>query len=160
MDWLMDRFVEYDRLCMGSDIFRRRCDNIGVLKAADCITHGVTGPMLRAAGVRRDLRKDHPYAVYDRVEFDVAYADSADVTSRYIVRLEEVRQSVRIYARRSTGSTPIRARSWRRTSRVGSGRRTCLLRAAGRGTPSSATIRRDSASRRSRNPMARPPRTS
>ncbi|HEV2166385.1 MAG TPA: NADH-quinone oxidoreductase subunit D [Thermoplasmata archaeon] len=96
MDWLMDRFVEYDRLCMGSDIFRRRCDDIGVLKAADCIQYGVTGPMLRAAGVRRDLRKDHPYAAYDRVEFDVAHADSADVTGRYLVRLEEMRQSVRI----------------------------------------------------------------
>ncbi len=96
MDWLMDRFVEYDRLCLGSEIFRRRCDDIGVLKANDCVTYGVTGPMLRAAGVRRDLRKDRPYAAYDRVEFDVAHADSADVTGRYLVRLEEMRQSVRI----------------------------------------------------------------
>jgi NADH-quinone oxidoreductase subunit D len=96
MDWLMDRFVEYDRLCLGSEIFRRRCDDIGVLKANDCVTYGVTGPMLRAAGVPRDLRKDRPYAAYDRVEFDVARADSADVTGRYLVRMEELRQSVRI----------------------------------------------------------------
>ncbi|MCI4358089.1 MAG: NADH-quinone oxidoreductase subunit D [Thermoplasmata archaeon] len=96
MDWLMDRFVEYDRLCLGSDIFRRRCDDIGVLKANDCVTYGVTGPMLRAAGVARDLRKDRPYAVYDQLEFDVARADSADVTGRYLVRLQEMRQSVRI----------------------------------------------------------------
>ena len=96
MDWLMDRFKEYDDLCLGSDIFHRRCDDLGVLKAADCITYGVTGPMLRSAGVRRDLRKDRPYAVYDQVEFDVAYADTADVTARYIVRMEEMRQSVRI----------------------------------------------------------------
>jgi NADH-quinone oxidoreductase subunit D len=96
LDWLMDRFVEYDRLCLGSAIFRKRCDDLGVLKANDCVAYGVTGPMLRAAGVKRDLRKDRPYAIYDRVDFDVAHADSADVTGRYLVRMEEMRQSVRI----------------------------------------------------------------
>ncbi len=96
MDWLMDRFAEYDRLCLGSQIFRTRCDDLGVLKAKDCVTYGVTGPMLRAAGVKRDLRKDRPYAAYDRLEFDIALADTADVTARYLVRMEEMRQSVRI----------------------------------------------------------------
>jgi NADH-quinone oxidoreductase subunit D len=95
-DWLMDRFKEYDRLCLGSEIFYKRCDGLGVLKANDCIRLGVTGPMLRSAGVKRDLRKDRPYAAYDRVEFDVAVADAADVTARYLVRMEEMRQSVRI----------------------------------------------------------------
>jgi NADH-quinone oxidoreductase subunit D len=96
MDWLMERFKEYDHLCLGSDIFYRRCDNLGVLKAADCVKYGVTGPMLRAAGVKRDLRKDRPYSAYDRLQFDVAFADAADVTARYLVRMEEMRQSVRI----------------------------------------------------------------
>jgi NADH-quinone oxidoreductase subunit D len=96
LDWLMDRFVEYDHLCLGSEIFRRRCDQLGVLRAPDAIALGVTGPMLRGAGVPRDLRKDRPYAVYDRVEFDIATAEAADVTSRYLVRMEEMRQSVRI----------------------------------------------------------------
>ena len=96
MDWLMDRFREYDALCLGSEIFHARCDGLGVLKANDCISQGVTGPMLRSAGVRRDLRKDRPYAVYDQVDFDVAVADTADVTGRYLVRMEELRQSVRI----------------------------------------------------------------
>lgn len=96
MDWLIDRFVEYDRLCLGSDIFRKRCDQLGVLTAADAVAWGVTGPMLRGAGVKRDLRKDRPYAAYDRVDFEVATADAADVTSRYLVRMEEMRQSVRI----------------------------------------------------------------
>jgi NADH-quinone oxidoreductase subunit D len=96
LDWLMDRFVEYDRLCIGSDIFHKRCDGLGVLNATDCVEYGVTGPMLRAAGVRRDLRKDRPYSAYSEVEFDVAHADAADVTARYLVRMEEMRQSVRI----------------------------------------------------------------
>lgn len=95
-DWLMDRYVEYDRLCLGSDIFHRRCDGLGVLSAADCIRYGVTGPMLRSAGVARDLRKDRPYAAYGQVDFDVAVAKEADVTARYLVRMEELRQSVRI----------------------------------------------------------------
>jgi NADH-quinone oxidoreductase subunit D len=96
MDWLMDRFKEYDALCLGSEIFHARCDNLGVLKANDCISQGVTGPMLRSAGVKRDLRKDRPYAAYDQVEFNVATADTADVTGRYLVRMEELRESVHI----------------------------------------------------------------
>jgi NADH-quinone oxidoreductase subunit D len=96
LDWLTDRFREYDQLCLGSAIFRVRCDDLGVLRAQDCIDWGVTGPMLRSAGMKRDLRKDRPYAVYDQLEFDVAVADGADVTARYLVRMEEMRQSVRI----------------------------------------------------------------
>lgn len=95
-DWLMDRYVEYDQLCLGSSIFHKRCDGLGILSREDCIAYGVTGPMLRSAGSLRDLRKDRPYAAYDQVEFDVAHADTADVTGRYLVRMEEVRQSVRI----------------------------------------------------------------
>jgi NADH-quinone oxidoreductase subunit D len=95
-DWLMDRFKEYDQLCMGSSIFHKRCDGLGVLSHADCLAYGVTGPMLRSAGSHHDLRKARPYAVYDQVEFDVARADTADVTGRYLVRMEEMRQSVRI----------------------------------------------------------------
>jgi NADH-quinone oxidoreductase subunit D len=95
-DWLMDRFVEYDQLCLGSTIFRKRCEGLGILSAQDAIAHGVTGPMLRAAGVRRDLRKDRPYAAYAQVDFDVAVADGADVLARYLVRLEEMRQAIRI----------------------------------------------------------------
>ena len=96
LDWLEPRLVEYDRLCMGSDIFRRRCDDLGILKANDCVRLGVSGPMLRSAGSKRDLRKDRPYSNYSQVEFDVATAESADVTGRYLVRMEEMRQSIRI----------------------------------------------------------------
>ncbi|MCW6166910.1 MAG: NADH-quinone oxidoreductase subunit D [Thermoplasmatales archaeon] len=95
-DWLIDRFEEYDRLCLASAIFHKRCDGLGKMSRADCVAYGVTGPMLRSAGSKRDLRKDRPYSAYDRVEFDVATADGADVTARYLVRMEEMRQSVRI----------------------------------------------------------------
>ena len=96
MDWLLPRFQEYDNLCLGSEIFRRRCDDLGTLSAAECVELGITGPMLRSAGVARDLRKDRPYHAYREVDFDVALAKAGDVTARYLVRMEEMRQSVRI----------------------------------------------------------------
>jgi NADH-quinone oxidoreductase subunit D len=96
LDWLEKKFVDYDRLCLGSTIFRERCDGLGVLSARDCVATGVTGPMLRSAGMKRDVRKDRPYSIYKQVDFDVAVADGADVTGRYLVRMEEMRQSIRI----------------------------------------------------------------
>jgi NADH-quinone oxidoreductase subunit D len=96
LDWLEKKFVDYDRLCLGSTIFRQRCDGLGLLSARDCVATGVTGPMLRSAGMKRDLRKDRPYSVYKQLDFDVAVADAADVTARYLVRMEEMRQSVRM----------------------------------------------------------------
>jgi NADH-quinone oxidoreductase subunit D len=96
LDWLEKKFEDYDRLCLGSTIFRERCDGLGLLTARDCVATGVTGPMLRSAGLKRDLRKDRPYAVYKQLDFEVAVADAADVTARYLVRMEEMRQSVRI----------------------------------------------------------------
>jgi NADH-quinone oxidoreductase subunit D len=69
---------------------------VGVLSAHDCLAFGVTGPVLRAAGVPADLRKDMPYGGYDTYEFDVPVATEADAYARYRVRLEEMRQSMRI----------------------------------------------------------------
>jgi NADH-quinone oxidoreductase subunit D len=96
MDWLMARFLEYDQLCLGSDIFHKRTEGLGVLRENDCIAYGVTGPMLRSAGSSHDLRKDRPYSVYPELEFDVARAETADVYGRHLVRMEEMRQAIRI----------------------------------------------------------------
>jgi NADH-quinone oxidoreductase subunit D len=96
MDWIDQRLGEYEALCDKSDIFLKRTVGIGVLSAADCVADGVTGPMLRSAGLARDLRKDRPYSIYPEVEFDVATHDAADVFGRYRVRMEEMRQAIRI----------------------------------------------------------------
>jgi NADH-quinone oxidoreductase subunit D len=69
---------------------------VGVLSAADALSLGVTGPMLRAAGVAADLRKDMPYSGYETYDFDVPVRNEADCYARYIVRLDEMRQSMRI----------------------------------------------------------------
>jgi NADH-quinone oxidoreductase subunit D len=96
MHWMEQKVNEYEALCDGSDIFLKRCVDVGVLKADACIRDGITGPMLRAAGVARDLRRDRPYSVYPELEFLIPTHDAADVYGRYRVRMEEMRQSIRI----------------------------------------------------------------
>jgi NADH-quinone oxidoreductase subunit D len=77
-------------------IFLDRMQGVGVLSRADAISYGVTGPVLRASGVAYDVRKDHPYSVYDHFDFDVPVADEGDNLARYLVRIEEIAQSLRI----------------------------------------------------------------
>ena len=77
-------------------IFIVRTEGIGVISKKDAIDYGITGPILRAAGVARDLRKDEPYLIYDKLDFDVAVLEDGDSLSRYYIRIEEMIQSVRI----------------------------------------------------------------
>jgi NADH-quinone oxidoreductase subunit D len=87
---------EYDRLLTGNRIFRARCEGIGVITREKCLAWGMSGPVARGSGIAYDLRKVAPYEVYDRLEFDVPVFDGCDVMSRYLVRVEEMRQSARI----------------------------------------------------------------
>ncbi|HEY1847941.1 MAG TPA: NADH dehydrogenase (quinone) subunit D [Opitutaceae bacterium] len=77
-------------------IFVDRTSGIGVISREDAIAYGITGPNLRASGVALDLRKDRPYSGYEQYEFDVAVGTKGDAYDRYLVRGEEMRQSVRI----------------------------------------------------------------
>jgi len=90
------RIKEYESLLTHNPLFLERTKGIGVISAKDCIRWGVGGPIARGAGVTSDLRKDRPYSVYDRYEFDVPTQTEGDIYSRYLVRVEEMRQSVRI----------------------------------------------------------------
>ena len=83
-----------DRLLTRNRIFLDRTDGIGVISAADAIAYGLTGPNLRATGVDFDLRKAHPYLGYENYEFEVPVGTKGDCYDRYLVRLEEIRQSV------------------------------------------------------------------
>ena len=96
MDWLEEKIHDYEALCDRSDIFLKRTVGLGILKAKECLDLGVTGPMLRAAGVPRDLRRDHPYSAYPELDFVIPTHDGADVYGRYRVRMEEMRQSIAI----------------------------------------------------------------
>jgi NADH-quinone oxidoreductase subunit D len=87
------RIQEYVDLLTGNSIWIGRTRNVGILNAADCIALGATGPILRAAGVKWDLRKAQPYAAYDRYQFEIPTGTNGDTYDRYMVRMEEMRQS-------------------------------------------------------------------
>src|SRR5262245_39013319 len=87
---------EYEKLLTRNKIWVDRTQGVGVLSAADALDLGVTGPNLRASGVEHDLRKARPYSGYDELDFDVPIGTAGDVYDRYLVRIEEMRQSVRI----------------------------------------------------------------
>jgi NADH-quinone oxidoreductase subunit D len=90
------RVDEYEALLTGNRIWVERLQGIGILNAAECKEYGVTGPMLRAAGVKWDIRKAIPYSGYDQYDFEIPTCENGDTYDRYIVRMQEMRQSVRI----------------------------------------------------------------
>jgi NADH-quinone oxidoreductase subunit D/NADH-quinone oxidoreductase subunit C/D len=87
---------EYDELVTGNIIFQNRMKGIGMLSKENAISFGCTGPTARASGVSCDLRKLYPYEVYNEVEFDEILHTGCDSMARYLVRLQEIRQSMRI----------------------------------------------------------------
>ncbi len=90
------RIDEYEALLTKNPLFLDRLLGIGKLDAATALQHGVTGPMLRASGVNWDLRKARPYMGYEQYDFDVPVRTEGDTYARYLVRIEEFRQSLRI----------------------------------------------------------------
>jgi NADH-quinone oxidoreductase subunit D len=95
-DIFLPKADEYEELLTGNRIWVNRLRNVGVLNIDDCKAYGVTGPMLRAAGEKWDLRKAQPYSGYEKYDFEIPTGDNGDNFDRYMVRMEEMRQSVRI----------------------------------------------------------------
>lgn len=91
-----ERIDEYENLLTGNPIFIGRLKGVGHLSAEDAIALGVTGPPLRASGVDWDLRRDMPYSSYEKFQFKVPVSNDCDVWARYLVRIEEMRESVKI----------------------------------------------------------------
>jgi len=87
---------EMERFLNENEVLVARLKGIRVLNAEDAIRYSVTGPVLRAAGVPYDLRRADPYSVYDRFDFDVAVRHNADMMDNYLIRFDEIRQSLRI----------------------------------------------------------------
>ena len=90
------RIEEYEAMLTDNPLFIERTKNIGILSAENAVNYGVTGPILRASGVAQDLRKTEPYMGYEQYEFDVPTHTDGDTYARYLVRVEEMRQSLRI----------------------------------------------------------------
>jgi len=87
---------EYEELLTTNRIWVSRTKGVGILNAEDCIALGVTGPVLRASGVEWDLRKKQPYEAYSKFQFDIPTGLNGDTYDRYLVRIQEMRQAVRI----------------------------------------------------------------
>ncbi|NLL18482.1 MAG: NADH-quinone oxidoreductase subunit D [Clostridia bacterium] len=96
MDSMPASFEEYDNIVTGNEIFIARTKGVGVLPVEKLLSYGVTGPNLRAAGVDYDLRKVAPYGIYDRFEFDVPVYENGDCFDRFVIRIAEMKQSLRI----------------------------------------------------------------
>jgi NADH-quinone oxidoreductase subunit D len=96
LDEVTVNFDESEKLLTRNRIWVDRTRDVGVISKEDAIDYGITGPNLRGSGVEYDLRKAHPYLVYDQLEFDIPAGSVGDCYDRYLVRMEEMRQSVRI----------------------------------------------------------------
>ncbi len=91
-----EKIDEYQNLLSANPIWMHRLKGVGHLSAEDAIALGVTGPPLRASGVDWDLRRDMPYSSYEKFDFKVPVSNDCDVWARYVVRMEEMRESVKI----------------------------------------------------------------
>ncbi len=95
-DRLPRKVDELDAFLTQNEIIRNRCEGVGVLTPEKAIAYSAVGPILRASGVPYDIRRADPYSIYDRFEFDVAVRYHGDIYDRYLVRLDEIRESIRI----------------------------------------------------------------
>jgi len=96
LDYFVPHVDEYHALLTQNPIFEARSRGVGVISRRDAIAMGASGPVARASGIAYDVRKAAPYEVYDRVDFDVPVRTDGDCYARYLVRMEEMRQSIRI----------------------------------------------------------------
>jgi len=106
------RFIEeFDFFLKQNEILIARAKGVGILSKELAINCGISGPVARASGIKRDLRKDDPYLIYDRFKFDIPTAENGDCYDRYRVRIEEMRQSLRILeqARKQIPGGPAKA---------------------------------------------------
>jgi NADH-quinone oxidoreductase subunit D len=111
VDLMYERIGEYGSLLAKNPIWLERNVDVGVLPAADAVALGVTGPVARASGVTKDVRRDEPYCGYDTYEFDVVTRDSGDCYARFEVRIDEMKESLRIVeqavSRLRAGAGPV-----------------------------------------------------
>ena len=96
IDRLPRKVDEFDRLLSENEILVSRCKGVGYLSGEDAIAYSMAGPVVRASGIPYDIRRADPYGIYDRFDFDVAVRYNGDLYDRYLIRIDEMRQSLRI----------------------------------------------------------------
>ena len=122
-DRLPRKIEELDAYITNNEIVRARCEGIGVLTAEQAVALSVSGPVLRASGIPYDIRRADPYSIYDRFDFNVCVRYHGDIYDRYLIRLDEARQSLRILeqALKDMPEGPILAGKPQHTVRVPAG---------------------------------------
>jgi NADH-quinone oxidoreductase subunit D len=95
-DWFEKRIQEYEKVWLNNPVFRQRTKGVGVLSRGEAVRFGATGTVLRASGVRHDIRKAEPYSVYPEFDFEVPVSEDGDCWARAWVAVEELKQSMRI----------------------------------------------------------------
>jgi NADH-quinone oxidoreductase subunit D len=117
----LDRFIpqldEIDRLLTRNRIFVDRTRDVGVIPQDRAIAYALSGPNLRGSGIEHDLRRKHPYLDYDQYDFEIPIGSAGDCYDRYLIRIEEMRQSVRILRQviEKLPSGPINVSDWKNT---------------------------------------------
>ena len=96
LEWFKPRLPEYDAVMTDNIIFQKRVQGLGKLDQQTAIDYAISGPMLRGSGIKWDLRRNDPYSIYDRFEFDIPVGSTGDVWDRYMVRRQEMTESVKI----------------------------------------------------------------
>ncbi len=104
-DYMEPKVDEYENLLLNNYIFIKRSRNVGAISRDNAINYGLTGPQLRASGVNWDIRKDDPYSIYGRFDFEIPVGTNGDNWDRAKVRFDEIRQSIRI-VRQALNSIP------------------------------------------------------
>ena len=102
-DLMEPKLDEYEQLLTNNRIWLQRTRNIGVISGEEATAIGLCGPPLRGSGVSRDLRKDEPNAAYEEFDFDIPLGTKGDIYDRYLIRMEEFKQSIRIIRQAVTG---------------------------------------------------------
>ena len=115
---------DVDELLTNNEVFISRCRGLSPMTPEQAINWGVTGPMLRATGLAHDVRRAEPYSIYDRFQFEIPVGTTGDIYDRFLVRLDEMRQSIRIVDQALTEMPkdgPLMAEGMKRTIRVDPG---------------------------------------
>ena len=113
LDYFERKLPEHEALYDKSKIFMMRNEGVGVLRREDAINLGVTGPVLRASNAKLDIRKENPYEVYDEMDFEAKCSDLCDCYARYVVRMNEMRESCKIIrqALKKMPAGPVRVKT-------------------------------------------------
>ncbi len=113
INYFEPKMVEFDKLLTKNHLFIERTSDIGVLEPDVAVSYGCTGPVLRGSGVKWDLRRDEPYSIYDKFDFDIPVGEGkfgpvGSVLDRYLVRIDEIRESARIVQQALEGIQPYK----------------------------------------------------